>query len=51
MKSRLIVAAVVSSSLVSISAAGLAQAAPLVALDRPAAATDFPVVANGQARG
>jgi hypothetical protein len=48
MNSRLIVA-VVSLSLISLSANGLAQGAPLVALDRPSAATDFPIAANGQA--
>src|ERR1035441_6208042 len=48
MKSRLIIA-VVSLSLIPLSATGLAQAAPLVALDRPSAATDFPIAANGQA--
>src|ERR1039458_8293375 len=48
MKSRL-VAAVVSLSLIPLSATGLAQAAPLVALDRPTAATDFPIAANGKA--
>jgi hypothetical protein len=48
MKSRLIVA-VVSLSLIPLSATGLAQAAPLVVLDRPSAAKDFPIAANGQA--
>ena len=48
MKSRLIVA-VVSLSLIPLSATGLAQAVPLVALDRPSAATDFLIAANGQA--
>jgi hypothetical protein len=48
MKSRL-VAAVVSLSLIPLSATGLAQAAPLAALDRPTAATDFPIAANGKA--
>ena len=48
MKSRLIVA-VVSLSLIPLSATGLAQAVPLVALDRASAATDFPIAANGQA--
>ena len=48
MKSRLIVA-VVSLSLIPLSTAGMAQVAPLVALDRPSAATDFAIAANGRA--
>ena len=48
MNSRLLVA-VVSFSLIPLSATSLAQAAPLVAVDRASAATDFPIAANGQA--
>src|ERR1022692_3359780 len=48
MQRRLIVA-IISLSLIPLSATGLAQAAPLVALDRSSAAADFPIVANGQA--
>ena len=48
MNSRLLVA-IVSLSLIPLSATSLAQAAPLVALDRPSVAADFPIAANGQA--